>query len=339
MKYILQKENDFEYYTIPNLKEFQLLQLELLKIVDKIATDNKIDYWLDGGTLLGAVRHGGFIPWDDDIDICLLKKDFDKFIPLLVSYVKNDNSLDLMYHNSDANHWAEYFVNKKVIAVHNGVKKNLRVDILPVKLVKNTDADKKADKYMADTAGFFTYGKTRYFPEIKSKYKLKSLKEALKLKEDFFHLFMNEHLNKNYNEVNYSDFLVNYPHNDVNMSHEREYYTYSDIFPLTKVKFEGLSFSAPANINNYLKKLYNNYNDLPKLDSRKPFHQKIIFKDKPDSKIGKTYLKYQKEYFYYSQKKYFKLLALIKQLKSNGIKNAYSEIIKPFIKRGFKFKS
>lgn len=58
-----------------DLRKAQLKMLELLKFLNKICTENNLTYWLDSGTLLGAVRHGGFIPWDDDIDVCMPYKD------------------------------------------------------------------------------------------------------------------------------------------------------------------------------------------------------------------------------------------------------------------------
>ncbi len=339
MGYILEKKNNLEFYSIPNLRKVQLLQLELLKVVDKVAVEHNINYWLDGGTLLGAVRHNGFIPWDDDIDICLLKEDYDKLIPLLHSYIKNISDYGLMYYKTGILHWEDFFINHNVIFINNGLKKNLRIDIIPMKLIKDTENDKKKDKYKTDIANFFVFGKTKYYPEIKNKYKFNSLKKAIESKNDFFNFFINDYLNKETDKEDKKELLINYPFNDIYVSRERKYYNYSDVFPLTKIKFEGIEFSSPKNSDIYLKKLYGNYYELPTLKNRKPNHSsKIIFSNKFNSNINNRYIHYQYNYFYYSQKKYFKFFSLLRQLKSNGIKNTYIKIIKPFIKRGFKFK-
>lgn len=66
-----------------NLRLIQRSSIAILKRFDEIAKKHNIKYWLDWGTLLGAVRHGGFIPWDDDIDICMEKEEYDKFLPIL----------------------------------------------------------------------------------------------------------------------------------------------------------------------------------------------------------------------------------------------------------------
>ena len=61
------------------MNELQQKDFEILKYFKKIAEENDINYFLYAGTLLGSVRHQGFIPWDDDIDIGMLRKDFEKF--------------------------------------------------------------------------------------------------------------------------------------------------------------------------------------------------------------------------------------------------------------------
>jgi lipopolysaccharide cholinephosphotransferase len=77
-------EEDFSKYNGEGtmLRKAQLRMLEILIEVDKICKKHNIPYWIDYGTLLGAVRHGGFIPWDDDLDISMMKEDYDRFLSI-----------------------------------------------------------------------------------------------------------------------------------------------------------------------------------------------------------------------------------------------------------------
>lgn len=64
------------------LRKAQLKMLAMLEVVDKICTQHGLDYWLDAGTMLGAVRHQGFIPWDDDMDIAMPRASYEKFLQI-----------------------------------------------------------------------------------------------------------------------------------------------------------------------------------------------------------------------------------------------------------------
>lgn len=72
-KYSIRKMNQEE------LRKMQMLQVELLEEVDRICTKHHISYSIEGGTLLGAIRHNGFIPWDDDVDIAMVRSEYKKF--------------------------------------------------------------------------------------------------------------------------------------------------------------------------------------------------------------------------------------------------------------------
>jgi len=62
-----------------SVKDVQAKILYVMKYIDKICRENDIDYYIMGGTALGAVRHGGFIPWDDDLDIFMMPSEYEKF--------------------------------------------------------------------------------------------------------------------------------------------------------------------------------------------------------------------------------------------------------------------
>lgn len=84
------------------LREHQLKMMEELKLLDKICKENHLTYFLTGGSVLGTVRHKGFIPWDDDIDIALLEKDYKKLIKILLeteseTYVLQCKKTDFNY--------------------------------------------------------------------------------------------------------------------------------------------------------------------------------------------------------------------------------------------------
>ena len=66
-----------------HLRDVQLQTLEILRFVVKICEENDLEYWLDYGSLIGSLRHEGFVPWDDEADICMPRPDYEKFLVLI----------------------------------------------------------------------------------------------------------------------------------------------------------------------------------------------------------------------------------------------------------------
>ena len=61
-----------------DIRPLQLHIIDILKVIDVVCQDHNLHYYLWAGTMLGAIRHKGFIPWDDDIDICMPRPDYDQ---------------------------------------------------------------------------------------------------------------------------------------------------------------------------------------------------------------------------------------------------------------------
>lgn len=117
------------------LTEQKLVMMEILIYIDQLADKHNLRYSLWGGTLLGAVRHKGFIPWDDDIDISLPREDYEKLLKLLI----NQNKYKLFEYSLQENYtwsWAKLTHkgtedNKKKY-FHTGTSHGIFVDIVPI---------------------------------------------------------------------------------------------------------------------------------------------------------------------------------------------------------------
>ena len=89
-KDFFEKEERCGFTIEPMMKSVWAAQLEVLEKIDRICKENGIKYFADWGTLLGAVRHKGFIPWDDDMDICMLRPDYLRFIQVIDNYTRSE---------------------------------------------------------------------------------------------------------------------------------------------------------------------------------------------------------------------------------------------------------
>lgn len=104
------------FYVESMMKRAWAAQIEVIEVIDKICRKHHLQYFADWGTLLGAVRHKGMIPWDDDIDICMKRKDYNKLIRILPSDLPHGFVMAGMYAESERLQNAAYVPHLRVIA-------------------------------------------------------------------------------------------------------------------------------------------------------------------------------------------------------------------------------
>lgn len=121
-------------YKLMTIDERKEVSLEILKKIDDLCKNNAISYYLAYGTLLGAVRHNGFIPWDDDIDIWIPMEQYDKFLAL----IEKENNYDVLYFPKN-NGWDMLFAKisdkRTVMKEHqcdSFEKRGVAIDVFPL---------------------------------------------------------------------------------------------------------------------------------------------------------------------------------------------------------------
>ena len=121
-------------YTI---SEIQKIDLELLKQFLKICDKHNLKYYIIGGTLLGAIRHKNFIPWDDDIDVAMPRKDFDIFLKVANNELKDNYKLSTYFNNKEHRYYLPKLVDLNTTIMEKRYEKinketHVFIDIFPI---------------------------------------------------------------------------------------------------------------------------------------------------------------------------------------------------------------
>ncbi len=130
----------------PMMKNAWAANLYVLHVIDRICEENQIPYFADWGTLLGAVRHRGYIPWDDDIDICMLRKDYLRFCEVIEQYkdevalLNNYTADDWGAHADKVVNIAAFTVKRSEIKKYYGFPFTAGVDIFLIDYVPREKA-------------------------------------------------------------------------------------------------------------------------------------------------------------------------------------------------------
>lgn len=260
------------YYTENDLKKLHEIELDILTEVDRVCEECGIHYFLDFGTLLGAIRHGGFIPWDDDIDITMLRDDYDKFIAIAPDYLKKGYSLQhYLYDSAVPAYHAKVrkdntlFIEESVI--NNNIHQGIFIDIFPCDKVPNSYKKRKIHYYSKCLKRSIYVSKSLY-KTSESYGKMKKI--VFDLIRKLLHLSC-KHIKKS---VFYS--LLDNNYQKYNKSNSNYYssggkasYPIEAVIPLQKITFEGRVFYGPHDPDYILKCEYGDYMKLPDEQHRK----------------------------------------------------------------------
>lgn len=237
------------------LRKLQLRMLDMLKVIDRICRKHNIPYWLSSGTALGAVRHKGFIPWDDDLDIEVFRKDYKHLLKILSEELPA--SMIVQTNKTDKNYIAQYAkvrdLNTQVEEVgcanpnykFNGVF----IDIFPMERISSfclkLSSKLHHRMYLLASIKNDRWGGKLFLMNCF----LWGLEHIV---YPFFRLFAfltdKEKLRYPLGVGFFTDRCIN------------------EIMPLKEIEFEGYYFLSPNNIDAYLKRMYGDYMKLPELD-------------------------------------------------------------------------
>lgn len=260
------------------LKKVQNIQLEILVELDKICKTYNINYFIFYGTLIGAVRHKGFIPWDDDIDIVLLRNDYEKLIKILNKELPQNMYLHTKYNDK------KNYSNIAKIRMKNTYmyeKQNKRkhhsgifIDLLPLDYVSENEMVRK--KHFKKVNIYHRLKSSHLKVELSLKYPIKSILRILKkaFKVIPLRVYVNkiDKLSQKHNKVPTRK-VACFAWGENKITHNK-----SDFDDITFLEFEGVNVMAPKNFDKLLKETYGDYMKLPPIEERVPSHvTKISF--------------------------------------------------------------
>ena len=222
------------------LKNMQDTCTELLVFVDKICKKHKIKYWITAGNLLGYARHDGYIPWDDDMDIAMMREDYDKFLSIINDEIKNnnlDNNIEITQFRINSNNIVVGFIQLfyKIDINSNGILAGL--DVFPHDYIEIDNCNSVSEVKKEITPTFVDVCENF----VTNVYKNKLDKETL----------YGEYFEKLHTTSSKEKYVLSGL--DGYFRKKAIVYRTEDIFPLKKVNFNSIETFAPNNITQYLK--------------------------------------------------------------------------------------
>lgn len=268
-----------------NLKKLQKQEIEVLDEIVRICDKHQLEYFLVGGTCLGAIRHKGFIPWDDDIDIAMPREDYEKFIKIAIEEIddkyfiqcnltdpeyylgfikiRKNNTTFIQQREFDTNSHQGFFVDIFPLDYTDNVNSlGLRINITLAKNLTETMLYKKKYK---------KYKELRH-PMVSALGLPFSIKQLQKI--------VNKLMQKQNNKEHiYTGSFAGAYH------YKKDTFPMDKVFPSSLVEFEGKKYKTFNDPNWYLEHLYGDYMKLPPKEKRVSHNPSKLLFDK-----GRTYI-------------------------------------------------
>lgn len=260
--------------TISN-DEHKKLMLEMIVYLKDVCQENNLEFFLDGGTLIGLIRHQGYIPWDDDFDICMKREDYDKLCELL----SKTTPYRIITHRNTTNysHFFAKLVDVRTQAINPAISDSddlgVFIDIFPLDKTPKCKIKK-----------FFYFNSIWYLRKIAIFTYLNQVDKKSVLYVPWLFL---RNLNREkiieitntiatkYNQTDSED-LTN-----ILESFEKYLTIPSDYFiATTNFDFEGISLPAPIGYDSYLRSIYGDYMQFPPKEQQVGHHDyKLLWRE------------------------------------------------------------
>ena len=238
---------DYQLTPTPRLKNFQDLSVEFLKLIDNICLKHNITWMIEGGLVLGAVRHGGFIPWDDDLDIGMLRDDYDHFIAVIEEEFERigiKENIKVVYKKRD---WYDKKPEAFLQVLYYDESKIGRslagVDVFPYDFLADYDGRNLSDEY----------------EEAKKKFYW-DLTHGVERKDAYKNLYKN--LNLTHEKQNHFIHGIEGPAGKRGVIDVMAFET-DKMLPFERINFHGAMLPAPKDTDYYLKLIYKDFWGIP----------------------------------------------------------------------------
>lgn len=248
------------------LRRQQMRMLEMLQAFDAICRRHAIPYWLSSGTMLGCVRHGGFIPWDDDLDVELLRKDYQRLVEILPRELPSH--MVLQSHDTDPNY---FFAYPKLRDLRSHLEEVNRYDdtfryqgiYIDIFLLEKTPG--WMQKLSCTTIGhIYKVLKNR---TMDNERRMRKATWWYDVNHRFVYPVMRFFSRFHVTRMVHHTFGTPYPAPRC----------IDEIFPLATMDFEGVRLPVPHDYEKYLGRMYGDYMRLPDIENLHPHYDKLTF--------------------------------------------------------------